>query len=341
MRAAVMRDGRIVVDEVPEPAPGPGELLVRTLACGICGSDLHMLTHGRRWAERSGEAGAPIVWFDAARDVVMGHEFAAEVLETGAGVEGFGAGDRVVALPMIPRGEAIEVVGYSNEYPGGYGERMVVNSLLTLPVPNGLSTRVAALTEPLSVARHAVNKAGLRRGEGAVVLGCGPIGLATIAVLRADGHEDIVAADFSPMRRALAEQLGATVVVDPAQDPAIAAWRRRAAPATPLVIFECVGVPGVIGGALQAAPPNARLVVIGVCMESDHIDPLFALLKEISVQFVFGYQPEEFADTLRALAEGELRVEAMITGTATIDGVAEAFAALGSPDEHAKIVVEH
>jgi threonine dehydrogenase-like Zn-dependent dehydrogenase len=301
-----------------------------------------MLQHGQRWVERAEESNAPFTWFDPARDVVMGHEFAAEVVELGTGVEGFSSGQHVVALPGIPREDGIVAgVGYSNDYPGGYGELMVVHSALTFPVPNGLDTHMAALTEPMAVGRHAVNKAAIALGDGVVVLGCGPIGLAVIATLRADGHEGIIAADFSSHRRELAQRLGAATVVDPADDPVTGAWLRGAAPGAPLVIFECVGVRGVIGSALQAAPPNARLVVVGVCMETDHIDPLSAILKEISVQFVFGYQPEEFAGTLRSLAEGELAVEPMITGTVGIDGVADAFAALGSPEKHAKIIVGH
>jgi threonine dehydrogenase-like Zn-dependent dehydrogenase len=248
-----MRSGKIVVDElVEEPVPGPGELLVRTLAFGICGSDLHMLQHGPRWIDRSTQSNAPIDWFDPGRDVVMGHEFAAEVVELGPQVEGIPTGSRVVALPIIPRADTAGIVGYSNDYPGGYGELMVVNSALTLPVPNGLDTRIAALT----VARHAVNKAAMTPGDGAVVLGCGPIGLAVIATLRADGHDGIVAADFSPRRRALAERLGADQVVDPAHEPAIAACglpgdprqdHRRTPIAAPETALETCGHPQISG----------------------------------------------------------------------------------------------
>ena len=341
MRAAVMREGKIVADEIADPVPGPGEVLVRTLVCGICGSDLHMLQHAPRMIARSEEANAGVLWPDPDRDVVMGHEFVAEVVEPGPGVERFSSGQRVVALPMIPQATGLAVVGYSNTYPGGYGELMVLQSELTLPVPDGLDTRTAALTEPMAVARHAVNKGAMAAGHGAVVLGCGPIGLAVIATLRADGHEDIVAADFSPRRRRLAEGMGAAVVVDPADNPAIGTWLGRSTPGTPVVIYECVGVPGVIGGALREAPRDARLVVVGVCMETDQIDPLFAILKEVSIHFAFAYQPDEFAATLRALAEGELAVEPLITGTVEIDGVAGAFEELGSPDFHAKILVTH
>ena len=108
----------------------------------------------------------------------------------------------------------------------------------------------------------------------------------------------------------------------------------------PGVIFECVGVPGVIQGIMEGAPRGARIVVAGVCMEPDQIEPIFGINKELSVQFVLGYTPEEFASTLRNIAEGEIEVAPLITGKIGVDGVANAFEELASPDHHAKILVE-
>jgi threonine dehydrogenase-like Zn-dependent dehydrogenase len=113
-----------------------------------------------------------------------------------------------------------------------------------------------------------------------------------------------------------------------------------AAQARPCVLFECVGVPGVIQQMMEGAPRHARIVVVGVCMESDPIEPIFGINKEINVQFVLGYTPDEFANTLRLLADGRFAVEPMITGRVGIDGIPGAFAELGHPDRHAKIIVE-
>ncbi len=106
------------------------------------------------------------------------------------------------------------------------------------------------------------------------------------------------------------------------------------------MIFECVGVPGLIQQIFEAAPRDARIVVAGVCMEQDRIEPLFAILKELSLQFVLGYTPDEFARSLRLLAEGKVDAEALISGKVGLDGVKAAFAELAYPERHTKILVE-
>ena len=339
MRAAVMRNARLVVDEVPDPEPGPGEVLVKTLACGICGSDLHALQHTPKLVEAARESGIPVT-LDPARDVVMGHEFCAEVVDFGPDTQRtLRPGARVVSMPLAMSATGLHGIGYSNEYPGGYGELMRLQELFVLPVPNGLPTDHAALTEPMAVGVHAVAKARLEPGDAPLVIGCGPVGLAVIAALRLRGAEPVVAADYSPMRRALAERMGAHVVVDPARQRAIDAWQ-AAAGARPAVVFECVGVPGLLDQIMRDAPREARIVVAGVCMEDDRIRPMLGINKELSVQFVLGYTPVEFADTLTDIAEGRIAVAPLVTGRVGVAGVAGAFADLARPEAHAKILVE-
>ena len=281
MRAAVMRNRTMVVADVPEPVPGPGQVLVETIACGICGSDLHALLHAEKLMESAKASGAPFV-FDIERDVVMGHEFSARVLTPGAGVTNVKAGDVVVSLPVILKADGFEGIGYSNQYPGGYAERMLLTAVLCLPVPAGLDPRHAALTEPMAVGIHAVAKSGIATGDAAIVLGCGPVGLAVIAALKLAGIEPIVAADFSPARRAFAGGLGAHHVVDPREETAIAAWQRIDGK-RPLVIYEAVGVPGMLDSAMRDAPRAARILVVGVCMETDSIWPMVGINKELSI----------------------------------------------------------
>jgi 2-desacetyl-2-hydroxyethyl bacteriochlorophyllide A dehydrogenase len=339
MRAAVMRDKQIVAGTVPDPVPGPGEVLVKTLACGICGSDLHALQHADQMMASARESGAPFVP-DLLADVVLGHEFCAEILDFGPNTtRRLPVGSRVVSMPILFRGTRIQAVGYSDEVPGGYGERMVLSEPLLLEVPNGLSSEQAATTEPMAVGVHAVAKAGVTARDVPLVVGCGPVGLAVIAGLRLQGAEKIVAADYSPRRRSLATHFGATCVVDPRQRPAIDAWREIAGAKT-AVIFECVGVPGLIDSIMRDAPPQSRIVVAGVCMERDAFRPMLGINKELNIQFVLAYTPDEFARTLRALAEGRIDVSPMITGRTGVEGVADAFTTLGNPDAHAKILVE-
>jgi threonine dehydrogenase-like Zn-dependent dehydrogenase len=270
----------------------------------------------------------------------MGHEFCAEIVDFGPNTtRRIPAGRRVVSMPLLFRGTRIHGIGYSDEVPGGDGELMALSEPLLLEVPNGLATEHAATTEPMAVGVHAVAKANLGKRDVPLVVGCGPVGLAVIAGLRLAGADAIVAADYSPMRRRLAAQLGATSVVDPRERPAVDAWREVAGGRS-AVIFECVGVPGLIDSIMRDAPPQARIVVAGVCMEDDRIRPMFGINKELSVQFVLGYTPEEFARTLRALAEGEIEVAPLVTGRTGVEGVADAFATLANPEAHAKILVE-
>jgi threonine dehydrogenase-like Zn-dependent dehydrogenase len=357
MRAAVMRNKKLVVGDIATPAPGPGEALVKTLACGICGSDLHALKHAEKLVEGARRSGGPFI-MDLKRDIVMGHEFCAEVVDYGPQTQRrFKPGARVCAMPVLIRASGVETVGYSNDHPGGYGEFMRLTEKLLLEVPNGLPTERAALTEPLAVGYHAVAKARLEKDDAPLVIGCGPVGLAVIAALKLKGEYPIVAADFSPRRRALAQQMGADVVVDPKEKSPYESWRELAAykdpaQAPPLppwmpgpalrqaVIFECVGVPGVIEAIMAAAPAHARMVVVGVCMERDHIEPLFGINKELNLQFVLGYTGEEFAATLRNLAEGKVNGDPLVTGKVGVEGVAQAFEDLASPERHAKILVE-
>jgi threonine dehydrogenase-like Zn-dependent dehydrogenase len=343
VRAAVLSKGQMVVrDDAPDPVPAFGQVLVEVKACGICGSDLHFAQHGSTMLELgeqmegTPDLGVPPVDLD--RDVYMGHEFAAEVLETGPDTVAPAPGTLVTSIPVLLGMDGIRPIVYSNEVPGGYGERMLLSAPMLLEVPNGLDAGRAALTEPMAVGLHAVNKSAIRPGDGALVLGCGPVGLAVIAALKLRDVEPIVATDLSPARRALAATMGAHEVVDPTVEPAFDAWRRVGG-AKPLVTFEAIGVPGIIDDALRAAPPQTRIVVVGVCMERDAITPFFGIGKELSIQFVLAYDPMEFSSTLTAIAEGEIDVSPMITAEVSLDEVPQAFADLANPDAHCKILV--
>src|SRR5690606_14911423 len=146
-------------------------------------------------------------------------------------------GSLVTSIPALVTPTGMRGIVYNNDIYGGYGDRMLLSAPLLLRVPAWLDARHAALTEPMAVGLHAVNRSAVRRGDAALVLGCGPVGLAVIGSLARRKIEPIVAADFSPTRRRLAEAMGAHVVTDPAVEPAFDTWR-RAGPQQPLVVFE-------------------------------------------------------------------------------------------------------
>jgi threonine dehydrogenase-like Zn-dependent dehydrogenase len=357
MRAVIRRDKQLVCDEIADLKPDQGQVLVKTLACGICGSDLHALHHMEHMIDLTRRAGGMGTGFDPTADTVFGHEFCAEILDHGPGtLRTLKAGARIVSIPatLTPVG-GVEMLGFSNALPGGFAEQMILSEALLLEVPNGLPTDQAALTEPFAVGAHAVAKARLDPDSVALVIGCGPVGLAVIAGLKARGHGPVVAADYSPRRRAAAERLGADVVIDPAVESPHARWEGFGVPTARAaqnmarmmgqtfgrpVVFECVGSPGVLQSLIEASPAGAQIVVAGVCMETDRIEPAIAITKEIELTFVFGYTPDEFAQTLRDIAEGVIDVSGVVTGTVGLDGVAQAFKDLGDPEAHVKILVE-
>jgi 2-desacetyl-2-hydroxyethyl bacteriochlorophyllide A dehydrogenase len=336
MRASVLRDGRMVYrDDVPEPVPGPGQVLVGVRACGVCGSDLHFAKHGREMLSISEQMeGMPAMGegqVDLSSDVFMGHEFAAEVLDAGPDTDAPAPGTIVTSYPILLSARGVEPIIYSNTTVGGYAERMLLSAPLLMKIPSGVDPRHAALTEPMAVGLHAVNKSAIERGEKALVLGCGPIGIAIIAALRNRGVETIVACDFSRTRREIAAAMGAHQTLDPNQGSPY--------DNPPAVVFEAIGVPGIINDILRRAPMGVRVVVAGVCMQPDTVLPIFAIAKEINIQFVVMYDQNELTESLRAIAEGDIDVTPLITGEVGLEDVGAAFDDLADPERHCKIVV--
>ncbi len=378
MKAVSCVSSTLDVVNLPAPRPADGQIVLDVLRCGICGSDLHAKDHADELTEVMAEGG----YTDFMRSdtpVVMGHEFCGAVAERGPKVgKEFTPGTTVVSFPLVRAQGGVHLTGLSPAAPGAYAEQVLAESAMTFVVPNGLDAETAALTEPMAVAYHAIRRSEISRKDVAIVLGCGPVGLAVICHLKAQGVGTIVASDFSPGRRALAARCGAHIVVDPAVGSPYAAvpakqqgltslpalyelgvgsmqklrrlpgWSHvyramdrlgATAPKRP-VIFECVGVPGMIDGVIGAAPLASRIVVVGVCMGDDKLRPAMAVGKEIDMRFVFGYTPLEFRDTLHMLADGKLDASALVTGTVGLDGVAAAFEALGDPEAHAKILID-
>ncbi len=376
MKAVVCREAQLELADLPAVRPGQGQVLLQVLRCGICGSDLHARHHCDELAEVMTEIGYDD-FMRSNQSVVFGHEFCGEVADYGPGCrKRTPTGSHVVALPLVRRNGDVHATGLSVAAPGAYAEQVVVQESLMLPVPDGLPPDLSALTEPMAIGHHAVRRSEIGKRDVAIVIGCGPIGLAVICMLKARGVRTIVASDFSPARRALASRCGADVVVDPGQQSPYAAgdrghlntmpaavelamstmeklrrlpvpwqhvWRTIDAlgikPKRP-VVFECVGLPGILDGIIAATPLFSRVIVVGVCMGADKLRPSMAINKEIDLRFVLGYTPLEFRDTLHMLAEGKVDATPLITGAVGLPGVASAFDALGKPEEHAKILID-
>lgn len=229
MRGLMVRKGMVVLEhDVPEPVPGRGQVLARPLLCGICGSDLHAPIL---------QVADPENWPEA---FVLGHEYVVEIVDHGAGCEKrLPVATRVGSVPYVDGSMQPELVGFSGEYPGALSDLMVLQEDRLVEFPGTVEPERAVLTEPLAVGFHAVNETPIERGDAVLVLGCGPIGLSTIAALRAAGHGPIVAADFSAKRRHLAEALGVDVVLDPGEDNPYETWADLAG--DPVPASPCCG----------------------------------------------------------------------------------------------------
>jgi threonine dehydrogenase-like Zn-dependent dehydrogenase len=377
MRAVACENAKLEVIDLPTPEPAEGQVLVNVRRCGICGSDLHARHHADEQADVLVEAGYD-GFMRSDQQVVFGHEFCGEVADYGPrSRKKVATGTPVVALPLRRRGDEMHAIGLSAATPGAYAEHVVVEESLMFALPNGLPPDLGVLTEPMAIGRHAVRRAEIKKRDVAIVIGCGPVGLAVICMLKAEGVRTIVASDFSRGRRALASACGADVVVDPSEgspydaatdrghvktvpeaaELAVGAMERLGRLPVPWhhvwrlaetlgvkpkrpVIFECVGVPGIIDGIIASAPLFSRVVVVGLCMEPDRFRPAMAINKEVDLRFVVGYTPLEFRDTLHMLAEGKVNAAPMVTGRVGLPGVEAAFEALGDPETHAKILID-
>ena len=336
MKAAVYKQpNEMAVIDVPRPVAGRGEVVLKVHACGICGSDLHAVQYG----------------FGMPPDSVMGHEFCGEIVELGPQVGGYAIGDRVTSLPYIGcntcepcvagKGmhcENIRGLGLG-QLPGAYAEYVMCGAKSLFKLPDNVDSRLGALVEPLSVGLHGVNRSGLGPGAACVVMGGGPIGLATLLWCKAKGAATVIVSELAPGRSELARRLGATEVVNPTiKDPAERI--REITGRGPDLVFECVGVKSTLESAISMVATLGRVVVLGVCMEPDEITPVRCIFKEITVSFVLGYNDAEFQDTIDALSQGKIDPRPMVTDVIGVEQVPEMFAALRKPGDQAKVIVE-
>ncbi|MBW2244837.1 MAG: alcohol dehydrogenase catalytic domain-containing protein, partial [Deltaproteobacteria bacterium] len=282
MQAVVVRaPGALSVEDVPDPTPSEGQAVLRVTACGICGTDLRLHQAG-----------------NLPTGTVMGHEFCGEVVEAAGHLK---VGQRVTALPILSCGRCDRCrsglgaycadqrsIGLGDQ-PGAYAEFVAVAPHETVRLPDGVDDDHGALVEPLAVALHAVNIGRIRRGESCLVIGAGPIGLGIALWARHFGAHDVIVAERCAGRRAMAERMGATHVIDPDSGELPAALDRIAAHG-PDVVFEAVGVPGLIQQAIEHVRFRGRLVVTGICVAPDQLKPTVALAKETSIFFAFSYE---------------------------------------------------
>jgi (R,R)-butanediol dehydrogenase/meso-butanediol dehydrogenase/diacetyl reductase len=224
------------------------------------------------------------------------------------------------------------------QLPGAYAEYVACGAQSLLALPDSVSSREGALVEPLSVGLHGVNRVEIRSGTGCVVMGAGPIGLATLLWCKSRGAA-VVVSELADGRAELAKRFGADAIVNPSRESAGEKVRELTG-RPPEVVFECVGVKSTLDGAIHTAGLHGQVVVLGVCMEPDQITPITCIMKELRIDFIVGYTPAEFQETIDALASGRIQAKPMITDVIGVEQVPEMFEALRRPGAHAKVMVE-
>jgi threonine dehydrogenase-like Zn-dependent dehydrogenase len=349
MRAAVLRGGVIEAREVPDPVPAEGQLLVRSLACGICASDLHFMDN----PEAGADDDSGMSTYDQDVDIVMGHEYCAEVIDYGPNTDRtIALGTRISSLPILLTAAGPKIVGQNPETPGGFGEYFLMDARLARVVHSELPSNVVSVADAISVGWSAAKRASLTTSEIPLVIGCGAIALATIATLKSLGAGPIIAADFVASRRATAIAMGADIAIDPAEISPYQSWRDvasasdtgprdlMAAAAGPgCVVFECVGLPGILDTIIRSCERGTRIFSMGGPPEGDHLNTLMAKRKGLNIQFGGGPSAQHWDEAFEAVCSGSLDVMPMVGHSVGLDGVAQAINDARDANGPARIIV--
>jgi (R,R)-butanediol dehydrogenase/meso-butanediol dehydrogenase/diacetyl reductase len=333
VRAAVFHEvGQpLSIENVPDPAPGAGEIVIEVRRSGICGSDLH-------WTQTPG-----IV----APGMILGHEFSGVVVD--ANGSGHGVGSKVTALPIFPCWSCSEcaeghifhcttpaVVGLTR--PGAFARALSVDARLVQELPAGVDFSEGALIEPLAVGYRTVSQARAIKGAKVIVMGAGPIGSAVILFAVLGGASIVVASEPSAGRRKMAMELGATAAFDPGERD-VRAQFVEAYGAPPDLVFECVGVPGVIPEAIRLVRSRGQIVSAGGCYTMESFLPIDALTKELTVSFSCAYEVSDFEAVTDALARERISPRPLVTDVITLDELPRKFEQLRRPSTQCKVLV--
>lgn len=340
MKAAYLQNHHIHVGELPDPVPGPGQALVRTHACGLCASDAHFLHLGQKVVDVSRKFGGPYSGLDLSRVIVPGHEYVGEILDYGPGsARPLKTGTRVTSQPVVRSGGGNSIVGQSHDCPGGFGELLLLDESLLMPIPEGLPDDMAAMVEPLSVGLEHARSGEPAKGDVPLVIGCGAIGLGVIAGLRLMGIAPIVAADFDAKRRGIAVKMGADVVVDPRElspyGPVPGLGQKR-----PNLVYECVGKPGLLNGIMISVGFGARIVVGGFCLEPEQLYVPSGQMRRLKIFFAAGEEQQDLDLALRAIADGRIDIGPWIGAHIGLAGVDAALHEMGSAAAPIRTVVD-
>lgn len=338
MRAAVFRtDSRkLALENVPDPTPEAGQVVIKVHRCGICGSDLHL-------AEGHG-----ISFDDGA---IPGHEVSGEVVAVGAGVTRVAVGDPVAVLPYLSCGTCIacqegDPAGCRNArmfgsrgLTGGYAEYLLTNAIWCVKLPKSLSFEDGALVEPLAVSLRSARASGIKAGDRVLVMGAGAIGLAAAYWARKSGAGKVAISATSTRRENMARAMGVDAFITPEEGRTLAQQSAEALGSAADIVFECAGFPGSLDEAVSAVRRRGTIAAPGFCWTPDTFTPVKALVKDVTIRFTNVYSTREFEIAVEALDNGNVEPRAMITDVVDLDGASDAFEGLRGRNNQCKVMI--
>jgi len=340
MKAAALKGSRTMeIVDLPDADPGPGMVKLHVAFCGICGSDMH------EYESENPPRALGLM------QPVMGHEFSGEIVAVGEGVSGIEVGQHAVGNPgpgcgscryctagreNLCRSGAVGGIGYL--LAGAYAEYVTMPVRSVVVLPEGADLRACALTEPLAVARHALIQGGYRPDELLVVAGAGPIGLLTVIAARLMGGTRIVVSEPLPGRRAAAEAIEASHVVEPGKLVETVFGLSEGNGAD--ISVDASGLPVGVASCVDATARGGRVVLAGVGEQPYSLDILRSIINEYTYIGVLGYTRQEFSDTAMMIARGEVDVSPVISEVVPVEGTPDAFSRLSDGrDSLCKILV--
>lgn len=336
MKAAVYKEpGKLVIEDVPEPVAGPNEVVVKVKYVGICGSDLHFYAYAM-----------------VPPDTIMGHEVTGTIVSVGEGVRDWEKGDRILlyfgkpcgTCPTCQKGNAHlcynGVIVGEGTLPGGYAEYLKVFPEMLIPLPADASMKEAVLGDPFASSYRGVMLSGIKRGDSALVMGAGPIGLCVVQHLKSFGVKPLILSEPVAARGKLGLELGADVLLNPSRDDIDAECKKLTDGRGPDFVFECVGIPDTVMEAANLVRVAGKVVWVGVCMEPTTIVPVMWMLKEISIQPTLGFTKNQMIECLELIRKKKVNAEKLISEVISLDELPRAFERLRKPNSEVKILVE-
>lgn len=333
MKAAVLVEPHhMVLDDVPKPVPGEGEVLLKVNSCGICGTDVEFY-HTGAYNPRA----------------ILGHECAAVIEEVGPGVEGWAVGERVTVNDLFSCGDCefcdrglenlcANAANLGIHWSGAFAEFTKVPARSLFRLPKGVSMKEGALIPTLAVGYHVSKRANVGPDTKAFIIGAGPVGLSLLVALKVAGVSEVVVSDMNPVSKKAADILGATAVIDPTAED-LSSRLESLFSGPPELVFECVGKPETILQSMETVERGGTVVVVGNCFEEITVNPIMWIAKEINIHASEGTTSEDFETSVGWIAERKFDPSVFITRTIALDDLPQTMERLTQNKKDIKIVV--